>query len=57
MSLVCVSARFSMFFYTSLFEELTAVVISAMLSVVISSRTCSFVSRPAVVLSKQPVIS
>jgi hypothetical protein len=33
------------------------VVISAMFSVVISSRTSSLVSRPAVVLSRQPVIS
>ena len=56
-SWVCVYARFSIFFCTSLFVEFTAVVISAMFSVVISSRTSSLVSRPAVVLSRQPVIS
>jgi hypothetical protein len=57
MSLVCVYARCSMFFCTSLFAEFTAVVISAMFAVVISSKTYNFVSRPAVVLSRQFVIS
>jgi hypothetical protein len=56
-SLVCFYARFSMFFCISLFAAFTAVVISAMFAVVISSKTCSFVSRPAVVLSRQFVIS
>jgi hypothetical protein len=56
-SFVCFSARFSMFFCISLFAAFTAVVISAMFAVVISSKTYSFVSRPAVVLSRQFVIS
>jgi hypothetical protein len=55
-SLVYVTAKFSIFFCTSLFVEFTAEVISAMLSVVTSSRTYNFVSKPAVVSSRQLVI-
>ena len=55
-SCVWVCARVSILFCTSLFVVLTAVVMSAMLSVVASSRTYNFVAKPAVVSSRQLVI-
>jgi hypothetical protein len=55
--LACVYATCSIFYCIDLIYVLTAVVISAIFSVVMSSNTFNLISSPSVVRSKHPVIS
>ena len=55
--LACIYATCSTFCCMVLIYELTAVVIAAIFSVVMSSKIFNLISRPSVVRSKHPVIS